>query len=716
MWFYNKNTGLKPLLLLLFFSLNTNGFSQYKSVLIYSDSVGYNIVKSDIPLCNNSLITVDTVPNTGLHYGSMAIYPDGIIYYVSSQNASGIDSVDFIVSCESESVTARMYLVPFKPLSSQYFACEKAVINVGVEEFEDTEYFWYNSNGDLVAGNTASVEVTKNALPVQTLFVEVHFRGEVVSPRFGIDLILGADCGTTGDGTACDGDKRVLFIEDFGGNDINDVRVSSTELPQGTTDYAFSDINQKEIKNGTYYSILKYNINQFGQVTSNPGLWHTDFSDFTHPGDTDKGYMMLVEAGRNPTKIYERTITNLCNDTRLYFSARISNLGKHIPYIIGLNDDPMVKFELFDQDDNLLVTFNTGKIPRDSENQFKWRLYGFYYTIADGITSVRLKISNNYSSGYLRNALVMDNIEISICVPPVTISSGGEFCNGSDFNLNVKFDDTEGVFGKGELYYQWWFKPLNGNNWVIFDEGITYNPVDMNKSIQNINEENEGYYMFGVGNETVINKTGCISVSDSVLLQLKHGSMISDVRVMLCPVPERQIMLKRYIDTVNVTDIIWKKKSALSPEAIGADGICNSRDIVQGVHTYRYTVKNECGEQSANFFIKSIVTENMLKLPPDTVSVCYEKAGQVQVNSIIGIEANGTIELEQSSAADNSYISINSNGGIIYNGKKAFEFLGTNGIYKGENVRITNFKYIQAEESCIEAKERILTLILSPVI
>ncbi|MDR1347842.1 MAG: Ig-like domain-containing protein, partial [Prevotellaceae bacterium] len=478
--------------------------------VIHNNSISFDALANDIFTCSKNQVSIDTVAGSGLHYGSLVINSDKTFTY-KADKGFGIDSVEYSVTCETDTVKAKIYFVVSKSLSKKYTACENAKFSIGMHPITGVEYFWYDSNNTLI-DNTArnDIIITKNASPSQSFYAEARYRGKTLG-RIESKVVLSDNCGLVNP-VGCAVDGQLLFREDFGGNSVSDGRICLNALPVGVTDYKFK---QTDELNSNEYALVKH-------IDPNSSrAWQTDFSDHTNPDDKNRGYMFLADASADARKIYETRITGLCdNINKLYFSAWATNV---IPAGNSATDDPVLKFELSDDKGNVVETYVTSNIPRDPNGKVKWRNYGFMFN-PQGYGSLILKVYNN-GQGAGGNDFAMDDIEVRFCVPQVITDISKDtvkLCQGEKFSINASFTDV-GDFGNN-LIGRWQRSMVNDfhGTWTTVEEIKTGNSILTSTfNIDSVNPaKNKGYYRLIVGNSSTIDHPNCIVSSNVIYLHI----------------------------------------------------------------------------------------------------------------------------------------------------------------------------------------------------
>jgi hypothetical protein len=604
----------------------------------YNHSTNIDVLKNDNLACFVDLtkLTLDTVAGSGLRNGSLTINPDKTLTYIPKNNISGIDSVDYTVSYRSIVKRARVYIIISKPLSLYNVACPGTQITIGMNPVPKVNYHWYSvptGGNSLFSAN--QITITKDNSDVQTWYVEARY-GTHISPRYSISVIKSDNCGNDNP-TGCTVEGQLLFREDFGGNKISDPRVCSTALPSGVTGYSFMTTDRLNPNN---YALVKH---------IDPGTdyaWHKGFSDHTNPNDRNRGYMFLVDASNTPGKFYETRITGLCdNIDRLYFSAWVINV---LPTSnTAATDNPMLRFELLDDSDNIIGTYVTSSIPRDADNKMKWKNYGFMFD-PKGYSSLKLVIYNN-AQGIYGNDFAMDDIEIRLCVPPITIDGklNDTVCTNTPVTFKASYEDINGTFtssGK-KLIYRWEYS-VDGSSWSVNKEDSTsLSSIQSVYKIDSATEIDNGYYRLIVGNLGTIDNPLCRVVSKVISLNVVTRNVAPDFRAMINPTTtSHTVYLSSFIDTANVSSIKWNSLGAGITFINDETGALDAQKLMpKRVYTCRYTVTSKCGVSSAKAYIFTSTDKIRIRNGRE-IFVCKDLnlSRYVNLNQILGVESNGT--------------------------------------------------------------------------
>ncbi|MDR1055471.1 MAG: hypothetical protein LBL90_06525 [Prevotellaceae bacterium] len=600
----------------------------------------------------------------------------------------------------------------------------------------------YDENGDIPTGE------------VDNTLVQVFFSGDIgvvgdcSDDAYGVVSYAGSVSGIVLENIHiingydnCNLFRHLLFNEDFGGNDASDPRVSQNPLPGDVvTDYPFSNENKNApFSQGIYYWLFKYNINKFGSINSSKITWHTEFDDCTSPSDTVTGYMMAVETGRNTNKIYERTIANLPGSTELFFSVKLGNLNAELPHTWGWEQDPIIKFELLDAGNNVLITHITGKLPRDVVDGFQWRSYGFPFILPPGASPIKLRVSNYLTTGWQESAFVMDDIQIALYDSKIHIKAIDKqeqevsaLCENSGLKILGTYKDI-GVYGN-DLAAQVEFKAKNSMNWVVLSTNMDKlkDPVEIWWETDNFKEVHEGYYRIRVSNPANIDNVNASTVSDSIFVAFKAKLRLPNIRVQLCPYPEREIQLGSYIDTVGINFLGWERMNTLIPAiTTGTEtttGTIYTGDFGEGTYAYKYTGQGECDIVSAKLYITTI--SKTKGSYADTIVVCreIESSRHLNINQIIGIEAEGNWLFDSSINPDNVVANnimlvqapaINE-GAYIFNAANAWNeatdagYLVQGGYMGDMNAKMFRIRYtLNSANNCLQVSVKELVIIVT---
>ncbi len=320
----------------------------------------------------------------------------------------------------------------------------------------------------------------------------------------------------------------LVFKEDFGAG----AACSSTPLGSNVTTYAFGG----DLHTNGRYGICSQLSNYYEDY------WHfgTASYDHTNPGT---GRALIVNADFDPGKFYTLTINDLCPGTRLNFSAWVANLvnpnASATNFYMGQGvtfNDPDLLFELRDANTNaLLAQYSTGSIPKVTNPANNWRSYGFDFTVGTS-SSVTLTLYNNAPGGN-GNDLMIDDIEVYLCAPPVSITAPTEeetvVCGGDAVTLTGTYTD-DGTLGNDITYR--WIRSATGNvnnpaDWTTVFTGAATNPLTASYAIPSMGAANEGYYRLVVGTPGSIDSYNCTAKSNPIHLTYRPRVASSNISV-----------------------------------------------------------------------------------------------------------------------------------------------------------------------------------------
>ena len=308
----------------------------------------------------------------------------------------------------------------------------------------------------------------------------------------------------------------LLFREDFGGNDPEDPRVgqdpvSGMSYTQATTD-AFDSMGA-----GKYLVTKQGYCN--GKGTSQ---WHLQ-DDHTHFGDLTRGYLLEIDGAGDHAAFYSTTIDGLCEGAKLTFSAYVANVMTWGMYVgsPGKYSYPRLKFVLTNPDTGAeLATYDTGDIPYDDsytgdntcwQQSAAWHLVGMNFTVPSGLDKIQLTIFNN-ATGTTGNDFAIDDIEIHLCAPPVSIDGEDEVCSDETVTLTANFAEMYSPFTK-PLAYKWFFSS-DSLTWSELSE--TTNTLTMSA----IQKADSGWYRVAVSSRDDIESVNCRAMSEPFLLKV----------------------------------------------------------------------------------------------------------------------------------------------------------------------------------------------------
>ncbi len=318
-------------------------------------------------------------------------------------------------------------------------------------------------------------------------------------------------------------DGILLFREDFGGNDpddpevISDADAARAAVPGMSSNYIPCLSRTSGMSSG------KFLVTKQGY--QNGIQWHI-MDDHTYPNDKTKGYLLQIDGRGDNAPFYTTTIAGLCPGSRLTFSAYVANVMTWGHYMNPNRDDiyPRMKFVLTDPSSGTeLATYDTGDIPFDSafigdnsswQYSAHWRLIGMNFTVPDNISRVKLTIYNNVPINGSGNDFVLDDIEIHLCAPPVTIEGEAEVCANKPTTLTANLTN-DGTFAE-PLAYKWW----HSTDSVTWTEMSGFNGENL--LIDAVQKADSGWYKVAVSGDGNIENINCRAVSDPFRLRVNE--------------------------------------------------------------------------------------------------------------------------------------------------------------------------------------------------
>ena len=324
-------------------------------------------------------------------------------------------------------------------------------------------------------------------------------------------------------------DGTLLFREDFGGNDPSDPVAGTDPVPGMTSSYM--QIYDTAHCNGRPgcrgMGSGRYLVTKVGYRNSrgyNYSHWFI-MDDHTYPNDYSRGYLLEIDGRTDGATIYETTIDGLCEGSRLTFTAYAVNVTTAHSYDVDRNNgDPQLSFVLADPETGLEITppYKTGPIPVDRSykgmpvewrNSAHWNLVGMNFTVPPGRTAIKLIIKNAcmQSNG---NDFALDDIEIRLCTPPITIEGETEVCTNTSTTLTANFTN-DGTFAE-PLAYKWWHSADS----VTWTEMSDFNGEIL--TFSTIQKADSGWYKVAVSGDGNIESVNCRAMSEPFRLRVNE--------------------------------------------------------------------------------------------------------------------------------------------------------------------------------------------------
>lgn len=190
--------------------------------------------------------------------------------------------------------------------------------------------------------------------------------------------------------------------------------------------------------------------------------------------------------------LYSTTIEDVCAGSELSFFAHVSA--------------ERLLFRLVNPDTGEeLTVYETGELPYDaSQPSSQGQQVGMNYTVREGVERIQLTIYNNTAST-TSNTITIHDVEIRLCLEPVTINAAKLACRKNAFTLEAQYDNY-GILRSPE--YQWWYSPDN-ESWQILTTGA--NP---DYSIPQVHNSDAGWYRVFVAEAGNSDKPHCRTESE----------------------------------------------------------------------------------------------------------------------------------------------------------------------------------------------------------
>lgn len=353
-------------------------------------------------------------------------------------------------------------------------------------------------------------------------------------------LIVNPDCPICTEG-------RLLFREDFGGNEVSDPRVSQTPLEGIST--AYSQIFDDYWTIPTLMQPGKFIVTKSGycngDTTSSYSQWHIQ-CDHTHPGDYTRGYFLEVDGKGDHEIFYTKTLDGLCEGMELSFVAYVANveLWKQTDDNSGQYASPRLTFTLTHPETGaVLKSYTTCDIEPDGrytgENDWRfsseWREFGMNFAVPEGLTSVILTISNDVDYVLKGNDFAIDDISVFLCAPEVEIVSDDAVCREEPYTFVpvIRNGTDERLAFAEPLDWQWYFssdqtdwQAIEGSNTASYQIARTW-------------DDNAGWYKVAVAEQGNVMSEHCRAESDPFLLNIKK-----------CPLPDAEPVDTLICDTL----------------------------------------------------------------------------------------------------------------------------------------------------------------------
>lgn len=393
----------------------------------------------------------------------------------------------------------------------------------------------------------------------------------------------------------------LLFKEDFGGNDPNDPRISTMPIP-GMTYNQLTDDSFGSMRSGSYLITKSGYCNGDTTINNAPqnrrSQWHLQ-DDHTYPNDNTRGYFMEIDGKGDNAAFYTTTIDGLCAGSDLSFMAYVANVMTWGQYVgsPGRYAYPRLLFRLTDPSNGAaLGIYDTGEIPFDStfindyscwKESSKWHQVGMNFTVPEGLSSVTLTIYNN-AVGSIGNDFAIDDIEIRLCLEPITVEGVNPTCRKSPLTLKANYDNF-GILETPE--YQWEFS-ADSTTWTVLQTG-----EDKTYSIDTVHRADEGWYRVAVANSGQTGMPNCRSESEPFRLQTMYCNTATD----------------RFIDTVacdTLLPLAWRGHSW--PETGTRIDTIRDIDVDDSIYVHLHLDTVTCCPEIVHVRVDSAVCDTLM--------------------------------------------------------------------------------------------------------
>jgi hypothetical protein len=199
-----------------------------------------------------------------------------------------------------------------------------------------------------------------------------------------------------------------------------------------------------------------------------------------------------------------------------------------------------------------------------------------------------------------------------------------------------------------------------------------------------------------------------------------------DIRIDICPMPDRSVNLTSFIDSLDYFSVKWTKLNSAAPDIVDAKkGKIDTRRLIPGAtYKYRYSLTSECGSISAIAYIHTMNNRTLHRI--DTIVTCRtnETSHSIHLNQLMGLELNGEWKYDNTVNPDNTVKSnvrgfpqsSNYCGALMFDAYQAWADATDAGYaisYRGNaNAKKFRFQY-SAPNSCIGNRIQTLVIIIT---
>ena len=322
----------------------------------------------------------------------------------------------------------------------------------------------------------------------------------------------------------------LLFKEDFGGNSVDDPHISTTPITAMDKAYKQNTSGKHPSMSSGRYLVTKKGYANGDTTSSNPySQWYIQ-DDHTYPNDYTRGYFLQVDGKDGAHTFYSTELTGLCADAQLYFSAYVANVFTYYQQSqrtsIGRHTvEPNLLFVISDAETGQeFMRSTTGPIAPDAtlpelgdwRKSSTWHQVGVSLRIPTGVNAVKLTISNSAEGG-IGNDFALDDIEVRLCLPPVSVAAADTICSGGTTTFEGTFTNN-GTFTE-PLAYRWLYSATG--NLTSQDDWATIGSNSNKLTLENTTRSNEGYYRLAVASQDGLDRINCRAMSDPIHLSVR---------------------------------------------------------------------------------------------------------------------------------------------------------------------------------------------------
>ena len=322
----------------------------------------------------------------------------------------------------------------------------------------------------------------------------------------------------------------LLFKEDFGGNSVDDPHISTTPITAMDKAYKQNTSGKHPSMSSGRYLVTKKGYANGDTTSSSPySQWYIQ-DDHTYPNDYTRGYFLQVDGKDGAHTFYSTELTGLCADAQLYFSAYVANVFTYYQQsqrtLIGRHTvEPNLLFVISDAETGQeFMRSTTGPIAPDAtlpelgdwRKSSTWHQVGVSLRIPTGVNAVKLTISNSAEGG-IGNDFALDDIEVRLCLPPVSVAAADTICSGGTTTFEGTFTNN-GTFTE-PLAYRWLYSATG--NLTSQDDWATIGSNSNKLTLENTTRSNEGYYRLAVASQDGLDRINCRAMSDPIHLSVR---------------------------------------------------------------------------------------------------------------------------------------------------------------------------------------------------